>query len=94
MFDTTIMLTFFFCSTDLSTYIPKHSVDFSTWQEQKHNNSVNQEDTTAHQTQLTEEVMVSHLRPPLFTCAEKSNFGLLKCTKKFRGYANEFIHFD
>lgn len=55
---------FFFCfcffwPTDLSSYVPKHSVDFSTWQEHKHNNSVNQEDSTAHQTQMTEEVMVS-----------------------------------
>lgn len=44
---------------DLSSYVPKHSMDFSAWQEHKHNNSVNnQEDTTAQQTQLTEEVMV------------------------------------
>uniref|UniRef100_H3C1T3 Taperin n=1 Tax=Tetraodon nigroviridis TaxID=99883 RepID=H3C1T3_TETNG len=46
-------------SKDLSSYVPKHSVDFSTWQEHKHNNSVNQEDSTAHQTQMTEEVMLT-----------------------------------
>lgn len=34
-------------------------MDFSAWQEHKHNNSVNQEDTTTQQPQLTEEVMVS-----------------------------------
>lgn len=49
---------FYFWSADLSNYVPKHSMDFSAWQEHKHNNSVNQEDTTTQQTQLTEEVMV------------------------------------
>lgn len=49
-----------FCwPTDLSSYVPKHSVDFSTWQEHKHDNSVIQEDSAAHQAQMTEEVMVS-----------------------------------
>uniref|UniRef100_A0A3Q3WKY7 Phostensin/Taperin PP1-binding domain-containing protein n=1 Tax=Mola mola TaxID=94237 RepID=A0A3Q3WKY7_MOLML len=46
-------------SNDLSSYVPKHSVDYTAWQEHKYNDSVNQEDTTAQQTQMTEEVMVS-----------------------------------
>ncbi|XP_056875739.1 taperin [Takifugu flavidus] len=46
-------------SKDLSSYVPKHSVDFNTWQEHKHNNSVNQEDSSAQQTQMTEEVMLT-----------------------------------
>lgn len=50
---------FYFSSADLSNYVPKHAMDFSAWQEHKHNNSVNQEDTTTQQPQLTEEVMVS-----------------------------------
>uniref|UniRef100_A0A3B4TEN5 Taperin n=1 Tax=Seriola dumerili TaxID=41447 RepID=A0A3B4TEN5_SERDU len=45
-------------SNDLSSYIPKHSVDFSAWQEHKHDDSVYQEETTSQQTQMTEEVMV------------------------------------
>lgn len=44
---------------DLSNYIPKHSVDFSTWQELKRDESALQEETTAQQTQLTEEVMLT-----------------------------------
>ncbi|XP_029372412.1 taperin [Echeneis naucrates] len=46
-------------SNDLSNYIPKHSVDFSAWQEHKHDNSVYQEDSTSQQTQMTEEVMLT-----------------------------------
>ncbi|KAL7377234.1 hypothetical protein ABVT39_024223 [Epinephelus coioides] len=46
-------------SNDLSSYIPKHSVDFSAWQEHKHDESVYQEDTTSQQTQMTEEVMLT-----------------------------------
>lgn len=47
-------------SNDLSNYVPKHSVDFSTWQEQKHDSGVFQEDVTSPpQTQLTEEVMLT-----------------------------------
>ncbi|XP_029300545.1 taperin [Cottoperca gobio] len=46
-------------SNDLSSYIPKHSVDFSAWQEHKHDDSVYQEDTTSQQTQMTEEVMLT-----------------------------------
>uniref|UniRef100_A0A3Q3R853 Taperin n=1 Tax=Monopterus albus TaxID=43700 RepID=A0A3Q3R853_MONAL len=46
-------------SNDLSSYIPKHSVDFSTWQEHKHDESVYQEDTTSQQTQMTEDVMLT-----------------------------------
>ncbi|KAF0031203.1 hypothetical protein F2P81_015758 [Scophthalmus maximus] len=44
-------------SNDLSSYIPKHSVDFSAWQEHKHDASVYQEDATSQQTHPTEEVM-------------------------------------
>ncbi|XP_023255741.1 taperin [Seriola lalandi dorsalis] len=46
-------------SNDLSSYIPKHSVDFSAWQEHKHDDSVYQEETTSQQTQMTEEVMLT-----------------------------------
>ncbi|XP_054469017.1 taperin [Anoplopoma fimbria] len=46
-------------SNDLSSYIPKHSVDFSAWQEHKHDDSVYQEDTTSQQTQMSEEVMLT-----------------------------------
>ncbi|XP_032395698.1 taperin [Etheostoma spectabile] len=46
-------------SNDLSSYIPKHSVDFSAWQEHKHEDSVDQEDTTSQHTQMTEEVMLT-----------------------------------
>ena len=48
----------FLSSADLSNYVPKHSVDFSAWQEHKHDDSVYQEDSTSQHTQLTEEVMV------------------------------------
>lgn len=48
----------FLLSADLSSYVPKHSVDFSAWQEHKHDDGVYQEDTTSQQTQMTEEVMV------------------------------------
>ncbi|TKS84182.1 Taperin [Collichthys lucidus] len=44
---------------DLSSYVPKHSVDFSAWQEHKHDDSVYQEDTTSQNTQMTEEVMLT-----------------------------------
>lgn len=44
---------------DLSSYIPKHSVDFSTWQEQKHEDSVYQEEASSQQTQITEDVMLT-----------------------------------
>ncbi|KAK2818889.1 hypothetical protein Q5P01_024450 [Channa striata] len=46
-------------SNDLSSYIPKHSVDFNAWQEHKRDESVYQEDTTAQQAQMTEEVMLT-----------------------------------
>ncbi|XP_037339973.2 taperin [Pungitius pungitius] len=42
---------------DLSSYIPKHSVDFSAWQE--HKESVYQEDTANQQAQMSEEVMLT-----------------------------------
>lgn len=48
----------FLSSADLSNYVPKHSVDFSAWQEHKHDDSVYQEHSTSQHTQLTEEVMV------------------------------------
>ncbi|XP_063745537.1 taperin isoform X2 [Eleginops maclovinus] len=41
-------------NNDLSSYIPKHSVDFSAWQEHKH-----EEDNSSQQTQMTEEVMLT-----------------------------------
>ncbi|XP_013889968.1 taperin [Austrofundulus limnaeus] len=43
--------------SDLSSYIPKHSVDFSAWQENKHEENVRQED--AGSPQITEEVMLT-----------------------------------
>ncbi|GAA6216087.1 taperin-like [Lates japonicus] len=46
-------------SNDLSSYIPKHSVDFSAWQEHKHEESVYQEEAASQQTQMTEEVMLT-----------------------------------
>uniref|UniRef100_UPI0037E8F963 taperin n=1 Tax=Semicossyphus pulcher TaxID=241346 RepID=UPI0037E8F963 len=46
-------------SNDLASYVPKHSVDFNTWQEQKHEDSVYQEETTSQQTEITEEVMLT-----------------------------------
>lgn len=51
-------LIYLFLSADLSSYIPKHSVDFSAWQEHKHDDGINQEDAASQQTQRTEEVMV------------------------------------
>ncbi|CAN9504770.1 unnamed protein product [Ophioblennius macclurei] len=46
-------------SNDLSNYIPKHSVDFSTWQELKRDESALQEENAAQQMQLTEEIMLT-----------------------------------
>ncbi|CAB1448033.1 unnamed protein product [Pleuronectes platessa] len=46
-------------SNDLSSYIPKHSVDFSAWQEHKHDDGVYQEDAASTQTLMTEEVMLT-----------------------------------
>lgn len=46
-------------SNDLSSYVPKHAVDFSAWQEHKHDDSVYQEDAASQQTQMTEEVMLT-----------------------------------
>ncbi|CAK6965122.1 taperin [Scomber scombrus] len=46
-------------SNDLSSYIPKHAVDFSAWQEHKHDESVHQEEAAAQQRQMTEEVMLT-----------------------------------
>lgn len=66
---TTMKQCLLFWLPDLSSYIPKHSVDFSTWQEHKHNSSVSEEDSSGQQTQMTEEVMVSPPPPPLFTPA-------------------------
>uniref|UniRef100_A0A1A7YNK6 Taperin n=1 Tax=Iconisemion striatum TaxID=60296 RepID=A0A1A7YNK6_9TELE len=42
---------------DLSSYVPKHSVDFSAWQENKHGDSVRREDVGSPQ--ITEEVMLT-----------------------------------
>ncbi|KAM6902923.1 taperin [Xenentodon cancila] len=46
-------------SNDLSSYIPKHSVDISSWQEHKHEDDVYQEDNTAVEPQVTEDVMLT-----------------------------------
>ncbi|KAF7656685.1 hypothetical protein LDENG_00037660 [Lucifuga dentata] len=46
-------------SNDLSSYIPKHSVDFSAWQEHKHEDPVCQEDANSQKTQMSEEVMLT-----------------------------------
>lgn len=48
-----------FSLVDLSSYVPKHSLDFSAWQEHKRDESVYQEDSASQQAQMTEEVMVS-----------------------------------
>lgn len=49
-----------FLFSDLANYVPKHAMDFSAWQEHKHNNSIStQEDNSGKKTELTEEVMVS-----------------------------------
>lgn len=46
--------------SDLSSYVPKHAMDFSTWQEHKHNNSIStQEDSSGQQSELTQEVMLT-----------------------------------
>ncbi|KAK5610538.1 hypothetical protein CRENBAI_003507 [Crenichthys baileyi] len=42
---------------DLSSYIPKHSVDFNAWQENKQEDKVYQEESTSPQ--ITEEVMLT-----------------------------------
>uniref|UniRef100_A0A1A8FJY6 Taperin n=1 Tax=Nothobranchius korthausae TaxID=1143690 RepID=A0A1A8FJY6_9TELE len=42
---------------DLSSYVPKHSVDFSAWQENKHDSGDRQEDGGSPQ--ITEEVMLT-----------------------------------
>ncbi|XP_071390205.1 taperin [Centroberyx affinis] len=46
-------------STDLSNYIPKHSVDFNAWQEHKLDDPVYQSDANSQQTQMSEEVMLT-----------------------------------
>lgn len=46
-------------STDLSSYIPKHSVDFNAWQEHKLDDPVYQSDANSQQTQMSEEVMLT-----------------------------------
>lgn len=47
-------------ANDLSNYIPKHSVDFSTWQEQKNEESAYRGEVSTQQpAQFTEEVMLT-----------------------------------
>ncbi|XP_074546174.1 taperin [Halichoeres trimaculatus] len=46
-------------SNDLASYVPKHSVDYNTWQEQKHEENVYQGETAPQQTEITEEVMLT-----------------------------------
>ncbi|XP_077478034.1 taperin [Stigmatopora argus] len=46
-------------SNDLSNYIPKHSMDFSAWQEYKQEDSVNKKAAPSKETQMTEEVMLT-----------------------------------
>ncbi|XP_041667367.1 taperin [Cheilinus undulatus] len=46
-------------SNDLASYVPKHSVDYSTWQEQKLEESAYQEEKAAQQPEITEEVMLT-----------------------------------
>ncbi|XP_061655308.1 taperin [Phyllopteryx taeniolatus] len=46
-------------SNDLSSYIPKHSMDFSAWQEYKQEDSANKEEAASRQPQTTEEVMLT-----------------------------------
>ncbi|XP_023839819.1 taperin-like [Salvelinus sp. IW2-2015] len=44
--------------TDLSSYIPKHTVDFNSWQEHKLDDPVYQGDTNFQRTQMSGEVML------------------------------------
>ncbi|XP_034047851.1 taperin [Thalassophryne amazonica] len=44
---------------DLSSYIPKHSMDFNTWQEHKHDESVHEGNTSMQPKQISEEVMLT-----------------------------------
>ncbi|XP_064828214.1 taperin-like [Oncorhynchus masou masou] len=46
-------------STDLSSYIPRHTVDFNTWQEHKLDDPVYQGDTNSQHAQMSEEVMLT-----------------------------------
>lgn len=46
-------------STDLSSYTPKHTVDFNTWQEHKLDDLVYQGDANSQRTQMSEEVMLT-----------------------------------
>lgn len=55
-----VFLLVLLCFSDLANYVPKHAMDFSTWQEHKHNTSISTtEDAGGQQTELTQEVMVS-----------------------------------
>ena len=45
-------------SSDLSSYIPRHTVDFNTWQEHKLDDPVYQGATNSQHAQMSEEVMV------------------------------------
>ncbi|XP_068609420.1 taperin [Brachionichthys hirsutus] len=46
-------------SNDLSSYVPKHSVDFSAWQEHMHDDGAYQDAAAPQQTPRTEEVMLT-----------------------------------
>ncbi|RVE65516.1 hypothetical protein OJAV_G00117180 [Oryzias javanicus] len=46
-------------NSDLSSYVPKHSVDFSSWQEHKHDDGIHHEDAAAQTQTTTEEVMLT-----------------------------------
>lgn len=55
-----LLLLLLLCLSDLASYVPKHAMDFSAWQEHKHSNSIStQEDGSGPQAELTQEVMVS-----------------------------------
>lgn len=48
-------------SSDLSSYTPKHSVDFTAWQEKKLSDSTDPGDANSQPAGMSDEVMVSHL---------------------------------
>ena len=55
---TDFYVVFLLFSSDLSNYIPKHSVDFNTWQEHKMDDPALLREANAQQTGISEEVMV------------------------------------
>lgn len=46
---------------DLSSYTPKHSADFTAWQEKKLSDSTDSGDANSQPDDMSDEMMVSHL---------------------------------